>query len=203
MTLFSDRSAQTISCVAIDSKMQLSPDTMPVFAVLFDFPFAFTKDLQSGGINHQTSDFTPGACILWSTTKETDVRRGRHCIFLMHVHLVFVAKYRRKKFDLDSIEKLRSYFASVCANFDVELIEMGGECDDGHLLINYPPKLAVSNLVKSLKAFPADCFAVTGQISLNAIITKRSVDTGLFCSRCVGAPISIIRQYIEQRQTLG
>ncbi|PAZ27712.1 hypothetical protein APU34_27610, partial [Escherichia coli] len=40
------------------------------------------------------------------------------------VHLVFVAKYRRKIFDLDAIEKLRSYFASVCADFDVELVEM-------------------------------------------------------------------------------
>ncbi|HBY9727832.1 TPA: transposase, partial [Klebsiella pneumoniae subsp. ozaenae] len=58
--------------------------------------------------------------ILWSMTKETDIRRGRHCVFLMHVHLVFVAKYRRQIFDLDAIEKLRSYFASVCADFDVE-----------------------------------------------------------------------------------
>ncbi|EHW2784241.1 transposase, partial [Escherichia coli] len=27
--------------------------------------------------------------------KETDIRRGRHCVFLKHVHLVFVTKYRR------------------------------------------------------------------------------------------------------------
>ncbi len=32
--------------------MQLSPDTTALFAVL-DFPFAFTKDLQPGGINHR------------------------------------------------------------------------------------------------------------------------------------------------------
>ncbi|MFP2680344.1 hypothetical protein ACLEVS_27420, partial [Escherichia coli] len=25
--------------------------------------------------------------ILWSMKKETDIRRGRHCVFLMHVHL--------------------------------------------------------------------------------------------------------------------
>jgi|UniRef100_A8GGC8 putative transposase len=42
--------------------------------------------------------------------KEIDIRRGRHCTFLMQVHLVFVAKYRRKVFDQDAIEKLRSYF---------------------------------------------------------------------------------------------
>ncbi|MBW9253554.1 IS200/IS605 family transposase, partial [Proteus mirabilis] len=27
------------------------------------------------------------------------MRRVRHCVFLMHVHLVFVTKYRRKIFD--------------------------------------------------------------------------------------------------------
>ncbi len=76
-------------------------------------------------------------------TIETHIRRGRHCTFLMHAHLVFVAKYRRKIFDLDAIEKLRGYFASVCANFDVELVEMDGKSDHVHLLINYPPKRTV------------------------------------------------------------
>ena len=38
---------------------------------------------------------------------ETNIRRGRHCVFLMHVHLVFVTKYRRKIFDQDAIEKWR------------------------------------------------------------------------------------------------
>ena len=122
-------------------------------------------------------------------TKETDIRRGRHCIFLMHVHLVFVAKYRRKIFDLDAIEKLRTYFASVCADFDVELVEMDGERDHVHLLINYPPKLAVSNLVNSLKGYPADCFAVIDQILPNAIIIKA------FCGRRV-----ILQAVAEERQ---
>lgn len=84
-------------------------------------------------------------------TKETDIRRGRHCTFLMYVYLVFVAKYRRKIFDQDAIEKLRGYFASVCVNFDVELVEMDGERDHVHLLVNYPSKLTASSLVNSLK----------------------------------------------------
>ena len=73
--------------------------------------------------------------------KETDIRRGRHCVFLMHVHLVFVTRYRRQIFDHDEKEKLR----------EAELVEMDGEPDHVHLLINYPPKLAISSLVNSLK----------------------------------------------------
>lgn len=54
--------------------------------------------------------------------KETDIRRGRHCVFLMHVHLVFVTRYRRQIFDYDATEKLRTYFSNVCADFEAELV---------------------------------------------------------------------------------
>ncbi|WP_250112071.1 IS200/IS605 family transposase, partial [Escherichia coli] len=71
--------------------------------------------------------------ILWSVKKETDIRRGRHCVFLMHVHLVFVTRYRRQIFDHDATEKLRTYFSNVCADFEAELVEMDGEPDHVHL----------------------------------------------------------------------
>lgn len=44
----------------INGQMQLPPDTLSLFAVLSDFPFAFTEDLQAGGVNHQMRHFTPG-----------------------------------------------------------------------------------------------------------------------------------------------
>ncbi|XYX40247.1 IS200/IS605 family transposase [Candidatus Erwinia dacicola] len=135
-------------------------------------------------------------------TKETDIRRGRHCVFLMHVHLVFVAKYRRQIFDLDAIKKLRSYFASVCADFDVELVEMDGECDYVHLLINYPPKLAISNLVNSLKGVSSRLLRRDrSDIALRYYYKGVLWTPSYFASSCGGAPISIIRQYIEQQQT--
>ena len=40
-----------------------------VLCRVFDFPFAFTKDLQPGGINHQMRDFTSGERF------ETDINR--------------------------------------------------------------------------------------------------------------------------------
>ncbi len=84
-------------------------------------------------------------------SENQELRRGRHCVFKMHVHLVFVAKYRRKVFDSDAIDRLRTIFAKVCAEFEAQLIEMDGEDDHVHLLVAYPPKVAVSNLVNSLK----------------------------------------------------
>ena len=46
---------------------------------------------------------------------------------MMHVHLVFVTKYRRHVFDADAIQRLRLHFASVCKDFEAQLVEMDGE----------------------------------------------------------------------------
>ena len=34
-------------------------------------------------------------------TDEQAIRTGRNCVFMMHIHLVFVTKYRRHVFDAD------------------------------------------------------------------------------------------------------
>lgn len=69
----------------------------------------------------------------------------------MHVHFVFVTKYRREVFTKEILDDLRPMFSSVCTDFESELVEFDGEDDHVHLLVNYPPKVSVSNLVNSLK----------------------------------------------------
>ena len=41
-----------------------------------------------------------------------EIRSGRHCVFMMHVHLVFVTKYRRGLFTKEIVDDLRPIFAT-------------------------------------------------------------------------------------------
>ena len=50
-----------------------------------------------------------------------------------------------------NVDALRHVFQSVCRQFKATLLEMDGEDDHVHLLIEYPPKVPVSSLVNSLK----------------------------------------------------
>ena len=84
-------------------------------------------------------------------TNDNDISHGRHCVFLMHVHLVFVTKYHREIFAKAILDDLHSIFTSVCADFEVALVEFDGEVDPAYLLVNYPAKVSVPNLVNSLK----------------------------------------------------
>ena len=69
----------------------------------------------------------------------------------MHIHLVFVTKYRREVFTKEILNELRPIFSSVCKDFGSELTEFDGGRDHVHLLVNYPRKISVSKLVNSLK----------------------------------------------------
>ena len=69
----------------------------------------------------------------------------------MHVHLIFVTKYRRTVFTKAILSQMKMIFQLVCEQFEAELVEFEGERDHVHLLVNYPPKVAISKLVNSLK----------------------------------------------------
>ena len=119
----------------------------------------------------------------------------------MHIHLVFVAKYRRKVFDADAIQRLRTIFSDVCADFEAQLIEMDGEDDHVHLLVEYQPKVAVSNLVNSLKGVSSRLLRKARPDLQNRYWKGVLWSPSYFASSCAGASISIVRQYIEQQQT--
>lgn len=133
--------------------------------------------------------------------ENNDIRHGRHCVFKMHVHLVFVAKYLRRVFDGDAVQRLRTIFGKVCTGFEAHLIEMDGEDDHVHLLVEYPPKLAVSALVNSLKGVSSRLLRKERPDIANRYWKGVLWSPSYFASSCGGAPISIIRQYIEQQQT--
>jgi|GEM_PF-460651 len=112
-----------------------------------------------------------------------NIRHGRHCVFVMHVHLAFVTKYRRDVFIKVILDDMRDIFASVCRDFEAELVGFDGEDDYVHLLVNYPPKVAISTVVNSLKGVSTPLWS-----------------SSYFAGSCGGAPIGVIQQYIEQQK---
>ncbi len=119
----------------------------------------------------------------------------------MHVHLVFVTKYRRNVFTKPILEEMRAIFEKVCKDFEAVLAEFDGESDHVHLLVNYPPKVSVSRLVNSLKGVSSRLLKQRFP-ELEKRYWKGALwSPSYFAASCGGAPISIIREYIEQQNT--
>src|SRR5262249_7965562 len=139
----------------------------------------------------------------WSMKNANDFRTGRHCVFKLHVHLVFVTKYRRRVLTEAAHETLRDIFAKVCQDFEAVLADSNGEDDYVHLLVEYPPKVAVSTLVNSLKGVSSRRLRQQHPDMAARYYKGVLWSPSYFAASCGGAPLSIIQQYIEdQRQNL-
>ena len=133
--------------------------------------------------------------------KINQIRKGRHCVFNMHVHLVFVTKYRKKIFAAEAINILNIIFTDVCADLESTLIEMDGEKDHVHLLIEYPPKLAISKLVNTLKGVSSRLIRKHLPVLAKHYWKGTLWSPSYFAASCGGAPIQIVKQYIQQQSS--
>jgi putative transposase len=134
-------------------------------------------------------------------TNADGYRRGRHVVSALHVHLVFVTKYRRGVLDDAMLTRCEEVMREVCEDFGARLTEFNGEQDHVHLLAEYPPKVAISALVNSLKGVSSRRLRqdFTGRVN-RASVHGRFWSPSYLAASCGGAPLSIIRQYVEQHR---
>lgn len=129
------------------------------------------------------------------------VRTGRHCVFVLHAHLVFVTKYRHRVFEDRHLTRLEEIVRAVCADFDVELVEFNGESEHVHLLVNFPPKVALARLVNSLKGVSSRRMRQEfPELARHYWRANRLWSASYFAGSVGGAPLTVLRQYIEQQE---
>ncbi|MET7986462.1 IS200/IS605 family transposase [Streptomyces sp. NPDC005281] len=122
-------------------------------------------------------------------------------MFNLHAHLVFVTKSRREIFNGEMLTRCEAIMRDVCESFGAELREFNGEGDHVHLLVHYPPKIALSKLVNSLKGVSSRYLRAQHTGRINRIRTGSAFwSPSYFTGSCGGAPPSIVQDYIENQK---
>ena len=86
-------------------------------------------------------------------------------------------------------------------HYTLALVEFDGEHDYLHVLVNYPPSVSVSSLVNSLKGVSSHLIRQQTHPTIRSTLWGDALwSPSYFADSCGGAPISVIRQYIEQQQ---
>jgi len=100
----------------------------------------------------------------------------------------------------DAINRLRAIFSKVCVDFEAELVELDGEDSHVHLLVNYPPKHSISTLVNSLKGVSSRMLRCERPDLRRRYWKGVLWSPSYFAASCGGAPIGILKAYIEQQK---
>jgi putative transposase len=128
----------------------------------------------------------------------TPFRKERHSVSDLKAHLVCVTKYRRSVFTNESLELIKKSFNGVAEKMGFQIIEFNGESDHIHALIEYPPKLSISQIVNVLKGVSSRRY---GQSGYPKPYGKDALwSPSYFVSSVGGAPIEILKQYIRDQE---
>ena len=113
---------------------------------------------------------------------------------ILYSHIIFVVKYRKKLLSNDILIELRYIFQEICSDCDVELIECNGEADHIHLMVKYKPSIRLSDLIFRLKGISSR------KLKQKYPYLGRHLWTpSYFVASCGGAPIEIIKEYIQNQ----
>jgi putative transposase len=114
--------------------------------------------------------------------------------------LVFVTKFRHRVFGDRHLARMQEIMRDVCADFETELVEFNGENNHVHLLVNFPPKVALAKLVNSLKGVSSRRLRQEFPDLRRHYYRANKLWSGSYFAGSVGgAPLSIVKQYIEQQ----
>jgi len=129
-----------------------------------------------------------------------DLKTQYHCSYSTNYHLVLVTKYRRRCISSPMLERLSEICGRILETWEGELLEFNGEADHVHLLVSIPPKSAPSALVNNLKTVTSRLIRKEFSDQLSKVYFRPVFWSRSYCIiTCGGAPLSVIKQYIEQQ----
>lgn len=132
---------------------------------------------------------------------ESNIQKLYHCTYSLSYHFVFVTKYRRRCLTANMLDRLKQIVQSLCNSWGGTLVEMNGESDHVHLLLEMNPKAAPSVVANNFKTVTSRLLRKEFGEILNRVYRKPVLwSRSYFVASCGGAPLSVIKQYIEHQE---
>ncbi len=82
---------------------------------------------------------------------EKQIRRGSHTVSRLTCHVVWVTKYRYHVLKGDIQKRCRELIIQICEVEEVVILKGVVSKDHVHIHIEYPPRTAISQLMKRIK----------------------------------------------------
>lgn len=135
-------------------------------------------------------------------TMSTELRRNNHSVSRLLVHLVFVVKYRHAVISDSVWTSLRYGFDLSSKRLDLVLVELNHDRDHVHLVVEYPPKVSISEMANALKGSSSFVARRDCKEELRKKLWGSAFWTpSFFAASCGGAPIETLKLYVQSQQT--
>ena len=132
------------------------------------------------------------------------IKRTSHAVYDTSYHLVWCPKYRKKIFERDDVkERAEQLFREISEEYGFDIIEMEISVEHVHLLISFPPKRSIGEVVRIMKSISArELFREFPSLK-RRLWSGQLWEDGYF-ARTVGDRMTrdIIEKYIENHRNI-
>ena len=129
--------------------------------------------------------------------KELD--HNQHSVYLLYYHLIMVVKYRRKVIDDDISERAKEMFEYIAPGYGIMLEEWNHDTDHVHIMFRAKPSSGISRFINAYKSASSRLLKKEHP-EIREKLWKEAFWSQSFCLLTAGgAPIEVIREYIESQ----
>jgi putative transposase len=104
---------------------------------------------------------------------------------------------RNSLFTGESIDLVEKSFREVAEKMDFQMVEFNGERNHVHVLIEYPPKWSISQIVNAVKGVSSRRY---GQAGYKKPHKEALWSPSYFAVSVGGAPLEVLKEYIKNQQ---
>lgn len=126
-------------------------------------------------------------------------KSNKNIVYSCKYHVVWCPKYRRKVLVGDVEIRLKELMEEICKDINVDIIEMEIMPDHVHLLLEVDPQYGVHKAIKTIKGKTSKC--LRGEFEPLTTKLPTLWTNSYFVSTVGGAPLSAIKEYIENQKT--
>ena len=130
---------------------------------------------------------------------DIEYKSNNNIVYSCKYHVVWCPKYRRKVLTGKIEARLKELVQETCLELQCELIELEIMPDHVHLLVEVDPQFGIHTLVKNLKGKTSRILRKEFPVLTTKLPTLWT--NSYFVSTVGGAPLEVIKQYIENQKT--
>ena len=124
-----------------------------------------------------------------------------HSKFLLQAHLIFVVKYRKKLLAGEIETFVKNIFNDIAAQSDFKIDVMETDQDHIHMIVNYKPHIAITQIVRRLKSMSTvSIWKTHGSFLKNHFWKEKTFwSDGYFAASIGNASNETVKKYIEEQ----
>ena len=127
-------------------------------------------------------------------------KSNRNVVYSCKYHVVWCPKYRRKVLTDEIATRLKELIIETAEGINAEVIEMEVMPDHVHLLIEVDPQYGINKAVRHIKGVSSHVLRSEFPSLKSRLPTLWT--NSYFVSTVGGAPLSAIKQYIENQKNV-